>query len=155
MPQGEIVKHRITIAAIATAAAIGGTCAFLVPAASASAGTAATHTLTFTAVQVSEVAYSGTVVNVAENSVNKAGTVIGYELLHVVINPTKGTDAFNIVFSFSGGFLYGVFIESGNPVIHGKLTGGTGAFQGATGTILAKDLNSAGSKTAVTLTYRT
>jgi hypothetical protein len=33
------------------------------------------------------------------------------------------------------------------------VTGGTGAFQTATGTIVAKQLNKAGTTTAVTITY--
>ena len=33
------------------------------------------------------------------------------------------------------------------------VTGGTGAFKGATGTITAKALNKAGTRTAVTITY--
>lgn len=40
-------------------------------------------------------------------------------------------------------------------ISHGKVTGGTGAFKGATGTVKAKNLNSAGTRTAVTITYRT
>jgi hypothetical protein len=40
-------------------------------------------------------------------------------------------------------------------VSNGKVTGGTGAFKGATGTITAKNLNKAGTRTAVKVTYRT
>jgi hypothetical protein len=39
-------------------------------------------------------------------------------------------------------------------VAHGTLTGGTGTFAGATGTITATS-NQAGNKTAVTITYHT
>jgi hypothetical protein len=37
----------------------------------------------------------------------------------------------------------------------GTVTGGTGSYQGAAGAILAKNLNSAGTRTAVTITYHT
>lgn len=36
---------------------------------------------------------------------------------------------------------------------NGKVTGGTGAFAGATGRIKAKNLNAAGTRTVVTITY--
>ena len=155
------MKHRPTVAAIAATAAVGGACAFLVPAASASAAGAApsaakTHTLSVTSVQVSQVAYdSGLVINVQDKDLNKAGRVTGYDLLHVVINPKKGTAAINVVFETSGGFVYGVVAGSNTGVMRGKVTGGTGAYVGATGTLLAKNLNKAGTKTAVTITYRT
>ena len=51
--------------------------------------------------------------------------------------------------------MYGVANASSSPVIHGTVTGGTGAFRGAAGTILAKNLNNAGTKTSVTITYHT
>ena len=38
---------------------------------------------------------------------------------------------------------------------NGKVTGGTGAFAGAKGTIKAKALNASGTRTAVTVTYST
>jgi hypothetical protein len=148
------MKHRLTIAAVATAAAIGGTCAFLVPVASASSGSA-THTLKFTSVEVTQVNYSGTLANVQDKDLNKAGKVIGYDLLHVVVNAKTDTAALSIVFADSGGFLYGAATASASPVLHGKVTGGTGIFKRATGTIVAKNLNSSGTKSAVTITYRT
>jgi hypothetical protein len=43
----------------------------------------------------------------------------------------------------------------GNPVIRGRVTGGTGAFRGAAGSITAKNLNKAGTRTAVTIKYHT
>jgi len=149
------MKNRIAIAAIATTAALGGTCAFLVPAASASPNAAKTHILTFTAVQESMLNYSQTVNIVQEKDVSKAGKVIGYDMLRVVFNPKTETAKLNVVFAADGGFLYGVAGASSSPVIHGRVTGGTGIFQGAAGTILAKNLNNAGTKTAITVTYHT
>jgi hypothetical protein len=152
------MKHRITIAAIATAAALGGSCAFLVPAATASAGSRAgveTHTLTFTSVQEAELNYSQTVSSQQDKDVNKAGKTVGYDLLYFVFNPKTETAKINFTAVTSGGFVYGVASASSSPVIHGTVTGGTGIFKGATGTILAKNLNNAGTKTAVTITYHT
>jgi len=45
--------------------------------------------------------------------------------------------------------------ESDGPVTRGKVTGGTGTFRGASGTITAKTLDKNGTKTAVTITYHT
>jgi hypothetical protein len=57
--------------------------------------------------------------------------------------------------SSPGGFLYGTFTISlkTGAISNGKVTGGTGAFAGATGTIKAKSLNATQTKHAVTITY--
>jgi hypothetical protein len=149
------MKHRITIAAIATAAALGGTCAFLVPAASASPEAPKTHTLSFTSVQEAVHNYSQTVSAQQDRDVNKAGKVVGYDLLYLVFNPKKETAKLNFTAVTSGGMVYGVASASSSPVIHGMVTGGTGVFKGAAGTILAKNLNKVGTRTSVTITYHT
>ena len=149
------MKHRIAIAALASAADLGGAGAFLVPAASASSSAVKSHTITFTSVQESMLNYSQTVNIVQEKDLNKAGKVIGYDVLHVAFNPKTETATLNIVLAADGGFLYGVANASSSPVIHGTVTSGTGIFKGAAGTILAKNLNSAGTRTAVTITYHT
>ena len=68
-------------------------------------------------------------------------------------SPTTGN--VNITVDTSGGFLYGTFtanLKTG-AITNGKVTGGTGAFAGATGTIKAKAIS--GTKHAVTITYST
>jgi hypothetical protein len=90
-----------------------------------------------------------------DKDVNKAGKVIGYDLLYLVFNPKTETAKLNFTAVTSGGFVYGVASASSSPVIHGTVTGGTGIFKGAAGTILAKNLNNAGTRTAVTITYHT
>jgi hypothetical protein len=145
---------RVTIAAIATTTALGGTCAFLVPAASASTSVTS-HTLSFTSVQEALHNYSKTVSGQQDKDVSKAGKIVGFDMLYLVFNPKTETAKLNFTAVLSGGFVYGVANASSNPVIHGTVTGGTGIFKGAAGTILAKNLNSAGTKTAVTITYHT
>ena len=147
------MKHRNTIAAIATAAALAGTCAVVVPAASASA--TKTHTLSFTSVQEAVHNYSQTISSQQDRDVNKAGKAVGYDLLYLVFNPKTETAKLNFTAVTGGGVVYGVARASSNPVIHGTVTGGTGAFKGAAGTIVARNLNPSGSKTAVTITYHT
>jgi hypothetical protein len=149
------MKHRNAIAAIATATALAGTCAVVVPAASASASAPKTHTLSFTSVQEAVHNYSQTISSQQDRDVNKAGKVVGYDLLYLVFNPKTETAKLNFTAVTSGGFVYGVASASSSPVIHGTVTGGTGAFKGAAGTIVAKNLNPSGSKTAVTITYHT
>lgn len=149
------MKHRNAIAAIATATALAGTCAVVVPAASASTSAAKTHTLSFTSVQEAVHNYSQTISSQQDRDVNKAGTVVGYDLLYLVFNPKTETAKLNFTAVTSGGFVYGVAKASSSPVIHGTVTGGTGAFRGASGTIVARNLNPSGSRTAVTITYRT
>jgi hypothetical protein len=147
------MKHRIAIAAIAAAAALGGAGASLVPAASASPSAPKTHVLTFTSVQEAQLNFSKTVFTQQDRDVNKAGKILGYDLLYLVFNPKTETAKLNITVDQNGGFLYGVASAGANPVIHGTVTGGTGIFKGAAGTILAKNLNKAGTRTAVTITY--
>ena len=68
---------------------------------------------------------------------------------------TATTGAVNITVDSAGGFLYGtgtVTFKTG-ALSNGKVTGGTGAFKGVTGTIKAKNLNKQGTRTAVTITY--
>ena len=154
------MKHRLTIAAIATTAALGGACAFLVPAASASTDAnastdAKTHTLTFTSVEEAMHNYSQMVSSQQDRDVNKAGKVTGYDVLYSVFNPKTMSAKINFTADTNGGFVYGVASASSSPVIHGTVTGGTGVFKGAAGTILAKNLNKAGTRTAVTITYHT
>ncbi len=59
----------------------------------------------------------------------------------------------NATVETNGGFLYGTFTLSlkTGAVTNGKVTGGTGAFAGATGTIKATTISS--TKHAVTITY--
>jgi hypothetical protein len=144
------LRARMTIAAMATAAAVGTTGAFLLPAASARA---VTHTLTFTSVQLATAKLSPTTQAAEGKDVTKAGKVIGYDVLGFSFNPKTNTTSIGVAVDLSGGFLYGVMTESDGPVTHGTVTGGTGTFKGAAGTITAKALDQNGTRIAVTITY--
>jgi hypothetical protein len=146
------LRTRISIAAIATAAAAGATGTFLLPAASART---APHTLTFTSVQQATTTFSPTVGASEDKDVSKAGKIIGYDVLRFSFNPKTNTTSIGAAVDLNGGFLYGVMRESDGPVTRGTVTGGTGTYRGATGTITAKALGQDGTKTAVTITYRT
>lgn len=147
------MKLRATIAAISMAAALGGTAALALPG-TASAHTV-THTLKFTSVQQATAKFSKTTGGAEDKDVNKAGKVIGYDVLRFSFNPKTQTASIGVAVDTKGGLLYGVLGESRGPVSRGKVTGGTGAFHGATGTITARNLNKNGSKTAVIVKYHT
>ena len=61
--------------------------------------------------------------------------------------------AVNLTVDTKGGFLYGTFTfhPRTGVVTNGKVTGGTGAFAGATGTIKVKTISP--TKHAITITY--
>ena len=145
------LRTRITIATMATATVVGTTGAFVLPVASARA---VTHTVTFTSVQQATAKLSPTI-QIAEDKDVTAGKVIGYDVLRFSFNPKTNTTSIGVAVDLSGGFLYGVMTESSGPVTHGTVTGGTGAFKGATGTIAAKALDQTGTRIAVTITYHT
>jgi len=144
------MKVRRSIAAAGAAVVLGTAGALLPAVASASS---ATHTLKFTAVQVKSVMFTKTTGANQETDVN-AGKTVGFDVIYfAATSATSG--AVNITVDTSGGFLYGtatVSIKTG-AITNGKVTGGTGAFKGATGTITAKSLNTSGTKHAVTITY--
>jgi hypothetical protein len=150
------LRTRISVTAIAAAAAAGTTGAFLVPAASAQPVPqtyAHARTLKFTSVQQAAVNFSPTTGAQQDKDVNPAGKVIGFDVLRFSFNPKTKTAAIGATVDLPGGFLYGQLRESEGPVSRGTVTGGTGAFQGATGTITATSLDENGSRTAVTITY--
>ena len=148
------MKPRANIAPLAVAGAaavLSGTAAFLLPAA-AGANTA-THTLKFTSVRQATAKFSKTV-GAAQDKDVKNGTVIGYDMLRFAFNPKTNTASIGVALDTKDGFLYGVLRESGGAVTHGKVTGGTGKYAGATGTITARS-NNAATRSAVTITYHT
>ena len=147
------MKIRTSIAAAGAAAVLAGTGALLLPAVASAHST--THTLKFTAVQLSQANFSKTSGGSAEKDVNSAGKIIGYDVTNFQFNPTTNTASGGVALSTSSGFLYGALkFTSTSNVVHGTVTGGTGAYKGATGTITGIQ-NKAGTQTAVTITYTT
>ena len=70
----------------------------------------------------------------------------------ILFNPKTNTTSIGAAIDLDGGFLYGQMRES-EPVTRGVVTGGTGTYRGATGTITAKPLDHDGTMTAVIITY--
>jgi hypothetical protein len=146
------MKLRTPIIAAGAAVVLGTTGALLVPA--VASANSATHTLKFTAVQKAQVSFTSATQGSQETDVNAAGKTVGFDMIYATAtSPTAGT--VNITLDTAGGFMYGtanVNFKTG-VISNGKVTGGTGAFKGATGTIVAKAISN--TKHAVTITYST
>jgi len=148
------MKIRTSIAAAAAAALVGAG-AFVVPAVAASAGPA-THTLRFISVTKATVQFSKVMAGQQDTDVNSKGKVIGYDELYFAFTSSSTAGGWATV-DVDGGFIYGTFTVSlkTGAITNGKVTGGARAFKGATGTLTAKNLNAAGTRTAITITYHT
>jgi hypothetical protein len=147
------MKIRTTIGAAATAVAVGTAGALVLPA--AASAHSATHTLKFVSVLKKLVIYTKTTVAEQDTDVNSAGKTIGFDELHAT-QTGKTTGTGDIAFAEHGGLLYGALVLTHNGArAHGTVTGGTGVFAGATGTITAKPANTSGTHSAVTITYTT
>src|SRR5258707_3492935 len=119
----DIMKLRASIAAIGTAVALGGTGAFLLP--TAANAHAMTHTLRFTAVQQATANFSKTIGGAADKDVNKAGKVIGYDVLRVSFKPKTNTTTFGIPLETKSCLLDGAPRDANAPVNRGQGTSGT------------------------------
>ena len=147
------MKIRTSFAAAGAVALLGAGALVLPAVASASS---ATHTLKFISVTKKSIMFTKTTGAQQDTDVNAAGKTVGFDMLYFAATSATSA-AVNITGALSGGFLYGtgtVNIKTG-AFSNGKVTGGTGSFAGATGTIKAKQLNATGTRTAVTITYST
>lgn len=144
------MKARSGIAALGVAALIGGTGAMVVPAI-ASAHTTS-HTLTFTSVTERSVDLSKTSNAQQDRDVVK-GKVIGFDELYSTFNPKTGSAKGNVALDIKGGILYGTLSFGPSAAVTGRVTGGTGKFKGARGTIKGVNLNKSGTRTAVTIVW--
>ena len=144
------MKVRASVVAIGAAALLGGTGAIAVPALASTQ--VITHTLRFTSLSERSVNFSQSTGGQQNRDVNALGKVIGFDELYMAFNLKTGAGRGNVAVVTKGGILYGVLTLT-QTSITGKVTGGTGKFAGARGTIAAHNLNSQGTKTAVTIRY--
>jgi hypothetical protein len=147
------MKLRASLAAMGAVLVLGTTGALALPAVAASAHSD-THTLKFVSVTKKSIMLTKTSGAQQDTDVNAAGKTVGFDMLYFpAVSAATGT--VNMTVDTTGGFLYGkltVNFKTG-AITNGKVTGGTGAFARATGTIKAKNLNAAGTRRAVTITY--
>ena len=144
------MKLRTSLAAAAAAVVLGTTGALVLPA--VASAHSATTTLKFIAVQKATVSFTTATQGVQETDLNTTGKTIGFDMLYFAATSPSSL-AVNLTVDTKGGLLYGTFTF--NPktgvVTNGKVTGGTGAFAGATGTIKVKTISR--TKHAITITY--
>ena len=144
------MKLRTSLAAAGAAVVLGTTAALVLPA--VASAHSATHTLKFLALQKGTVGFTRATGGIQDTDVNTVGKPVGFDMLYF-----KATSASTIAVNFNvdtkGGFLYCTFTfhPKTGVVTNGKVTGGTGAFAGATGTIKVKTISR--TKHAVTITY--
>jgi hypothetical protein len=147
------MKIRRSVVAAGAAAVLGTAGALALPAMASAHDE--THTLKFIGEAVNSVAFTATTKGVQDTDFNSAGNIIGFDNLYLVF--TSQTSAHGTAtLDIRGGFLYGTIATAdGGRTLSGKVTGGTGAFEDATGTITAKAINKTGSKAAVIVIYST
>jgi hypothetical protein len=153
------IRRSIAAAGAAAVLVLGGTAALLVPAAASAADVThtRTHTLTLSSVLENSVTFptttSGTPYLEQDTVFNSAGETVGF--VNEYMNFTTNTSASgNATLAIKGGLIYGTLVTTdGVQTLSGKVTGGTGAFAGATGRIAAKVLTP--TEGIVTITYRT
>jgi hypothetical protein len=143
------MKIRTSIAAAGVAIVLGGTGAFLAPAMASAHST--THTLKFTAETNKQVTFTSSTFGTQLTDVTSTGKIIGFADGYATITG-PGSATGNVVFDIKGGLLYVTMTTTNmGKTFSGKVTGGTGAFNGATGTITVKAITS--TKAAVTIVY--
>jgi hypothetical protein len=149
------MRFRRAFAAMSAAALVGA--AALVLGFSADAGaTTASHTLKFIAVQEKVITFSKTSQGEQDKDTTTSGKLIGFDTINFTFNPKTGKGTALVALNVKGGVLLGVVpLSLSKPVSKGEVTGGVGAFKDATGTVVAKELNKAGTRLAVTITYTT
>ncbi|MGZ4483594.1 MAG: hypothetical protein ACXVFR_08400 [Nocardioidaceae bacterium] len=141
------MKRFTTIAAVGAAATVGAG-AFALPA--LASGSTAGHTMHFTAVALKSADFSQTSFGQTEKDVRN-GKIIGFDVINGTFHPATNSARGRVALSTRGGLLYGKLKFSNGPITRGTVTGGTGRFAGATGTIYGKSLNKNGTRTAVTI----
>jgi hypothetical protein len=144
------MKVRSLVTALGATALLGGTCAVAVPALASTQ--VITHTLKFTSVTEQSLTLSKSAGAQQDKDLNAQGKIIGFDELYVAFTFATGNATGHVAVVTKGGILYGQ-LKLTQTSISGRVTGGTGKFAGARGTISAHNLNKAGTRTAVTIRY--
>ena len=146
------MKIRMSIIAAGAAVALGTTGVLVLPA--VASAHSSTHTLTFISVERAAIGFTSATQGEQDTDLNAKGKTVGYDMLYLTIGINNREKA-NVTVDTKGGFLYGTFkINIGTgAVTDGNVTGGTGAFVGATGTIKVKAVSGTSPKHAFTITY--
>lgn len=146
------MKIRAVIAGIGAAAAVTtGVVLATTTTASAQSGP---HVLKFVSVVLKSDDYSPTVTAQTDTDYSTSGRLIGFDVLHFTANPASGKVRIDGAVDMSGGVIDGtLWTTTTSPTASGRVTGGTGAFRGASGTITAT--TESATKTLVTIVFTT
>src|SRR5579884_912894 len=87
-----------------------------------------THTMKFTAIEIRNQPFKGDDDSTVDKDVAN-GKVVAYNELDLVGNEAQ------VAIALKGGFLYGHFTVGKTGAFHGPVTGGTGPYKSASGTI--------------------
>jgi hypothetical protein len=134
------------------ASGVGGAVALSADASTSSGVGAKTHTIKFNSItkaghQLSKNYFAGVDVD------KKKGKVVGYDTISGTFDRSTQTIHIDVAVSLKGGLLYGKVSATGPSTdLSGKVTGGTGKFKGATGTIATHELPN-GNTTQVTVKW--
>jgi hypothetical protein len=151
----EDMKVRGAIAALSTAALVGGGTLAVGFAAGASA-TTATHTLKLISVQEKTLPVAKNNVLEQDKDVTHKGKLVGFDVLNFKFNLKTHKGTVLVALDLKGGMLFAVApVSMSGGKITGTVTGGVGVFKDATGTLVAKNLNKSGTRTGLTITYTT
>jgi hypothetical protein len=108
-------------------------------------------TLKFTSATDKTVNFTDTASVNQDHDVDSAGNTIGFDSTYVTATGTNTATA-DAALAINGGFLYATFsTKDGGQNWSGEVTGGTGTFQGATGTVKASATSP--TELAVTVDY--
>jgi hypothetical protein len=137
---------RLVAVSISVAVAAGAGVLAMNPA-DAHPSQAVTHTIKLKLTQTGNLNYNKTTSSGTDKA-RMAGKAVGFDVTH--FHGTTG----DVALSLKGGLLYGHLkfnITTGK--ITGSVTGGTGTYKGAKGTVSAVSTNQAGTKTNVTIKW--
>ena len=144
------MRLRTSLAAAGAAVMLGTTGALVLPAETSAHGT--THTLRLVSLQKGGTNFTRNSGGLQGTDVNAAGKTVGFDMLYFKA-ASPSTVAVNFTVDTKGGFLYCTFTfhPRTGVVTNGKVTGGTGAFAKATGTVRVKTISS--TTHVITITY--
>lgn len=142
------MKVRTAVAGVAATALVAGGGVML--ATTAAGAQNATTTLKFTSVKLKKVDLSKTTLVETDSDVSSSGKVLGFDVLHFTVSKTKVTIDGTV--DVAGGLIYGTLTSTtSSPKATGKVTGGTGTYKGATGSIKATATSA--TKTVITIVF--
>jgi hypothetical protein len=144
----ETMRVRRSVTFAGAAAVLGAAGALLAPA--AASAHSATHTLQFTSEVRTFARFTTITLAEQDTDLSTAGKIIGFDEVNVTLGTTTSTA--DITFDLNGGLLDGTLtISRSTGTAAGPVTGGTGSFAGATGTITGTPITKR--KEALTITY--